>query len=58
MSDRDAAIVEYFLGLCSLDDPEAEGKTCEKFNIDDRSLMIILEADLVESMTMFDNLIL
>ncbi len=41
-------IVEYFLGLC--DDDEAEAKTCEKFGIDEHSLMIILEADLVESM--------
>lgn len=43
-------IVEYYLGLCSQDDVEAEAKTCAKFNIDEQSLMFILEADLVESM--------
>jgi len=44
----DKEIVRFYLGVS--DEDNAEELTCEKFSISEQSLLIILDADLVDSM--------
>lgn len=48
MPNIENQIVAFYLSLG--DDDDAETKTCEKFEIDSRTLDFILEADLIDTM--------